>query len=57
MYQWRATAQGDLAHAQDDVNPHILHMVEGTFLLDVACKAFSSLVSLVIKFSQWTIHV
>ena len=26
----------DLAHAQDNVNPHILCMLEGTFLLDVA---------------------
>ena len=26
----------DWAHAQDDVNPHILRMDEGTFSLDVA---------------------
>ena len=27
----------DFAHVQDDVNPHILHMFEGTFSLDTAC--------------------
>ena len=26
----------DLAHAQDDVNPHILHMFDGTFSLNAA---------------------
>ena len=24
----------DFAHVQDDVNPHLLHMLEGTFSLD-----------------------
>ena len=32
MYRWAAKAQGDLEHAQDDVNRHILRMLEGTFL-------------------------
>ena len=26
--------KGDFAHMQDDANPHILHMLEGTFLLE-----------------------
>ena len=26
----------DLTHAEDDVNPHILRLLEGTFWLDVA---------------------
>ena len=26
----------ETAHAQDDVNPHILRMLEGTFSLDAA---------------------
>ena len=30
MHRW------DFAQCQDDVNPHILHMLEGTFLFDVA---------------------
>ena len=26
----------DFAHVQDDVNPHIMHMLEGTFSFDAA---------------------
>ena len=35
MYEWRAKVWY-FAHAQDDVNLHILRMLEGTFLLDAA---------------------
>ena len=36
MYPWRAKAQMRPSEAQDDVNPDILGVLEGSFLLDVA---------------------
>ena len=34
MFQWRANAR--LKHVQDDTNQHILRMLEGIILFDVA---------------------
>ena len=34
MLKWKAIARMRLADLQDNVNPHILSMLEGTFSLD-----------------------
>ena len=36
MFQWKAKARCDFAHVQDDVNPHILRIFEGTVSLEEA---------------------
>ena len=36
IYEWKAKPGWYLPHAQDDVNPHILRMLEGIFTLEAA---------------------
>ena len=45
MYHWRARPGRGFAHAEDDVNSHILHIFKGSFSLDASCMEIGRLPS------------